>query len=184
MRVLRYVFVLAAAALLSFPITAAIKAMTLRELMSITTDAIQGKVVARESLHLDAPEPGSIWTQLTIEGESLRTGEKKTYEVIFHGSHESEDWYGVSTMPTLQDSRVGAETLIFFGEHPRLPGKNIVFNYAGLYRVEQGFGEKVVIGKGEGAAFAENAKLSAARVRVLATHTELVLEPKAPGLSK
>jgi hypothetical protein len=174
-----------AATLLAIPVGAAIKAMTLRELMQVTHEAVQGKIIGRETVRLNHPWEGAVYTQLTIEGESLRTGEKKTYEVVFHGSHETEDWYGVSTMPSLQDSRLGGETLVFFAKHPLLPGKSLISNSAGMYRLELGFGaEKILMGKGEGAAFATNTKLTDVRKQVLVTHADLARVVKTPGLSK
>ena len=175
---------LACAALLSIPVTAAIKAMTLTELMEVTTDAVHGKIVARDTVRLDHPWEGALYTRLTVEGESIRTGEEGTFQVIFHGSHDKDDWYGISSMPTLQDSRTGGETVLFFGSHPLLPGQNLVYNYAGLYRVEMGFGEPVLVGKGEGMAFPENAKLSDVRTDIRSTHATLTALPKTPGLSK
>ena len=184
MRVSKCVLALSAAALLAIPVTAAIKAMTLRELMEVTQDAVHGKIVARDSIRLDHPWEGALYTQLTVEGESIRTGEKGTFKVIFHGSHDKDDWYGISSMPTLQDSRTGGEGVLFFGEHPLLPGHNLVYNFAGLYRVEMGFGEPVVVGKGEGMAFPENTKLTDVVTDIRATHAELSALPKTPGLSK
>lgn len=184
MRVSKCVLALSAAALLAIPVTAAIKAMTLRELMEVTTDAVYGKIVARDTVRLDHPWEGALYTRLTVEGESLRTGEKGTFKVVFHGSHDQDDWYGISSMPTLQDSRTGGETVLFLGEHPLLPGQKVVFNYAGLYRVEKGFGEPVVVGKGEGMAFPENTRLADVTTDIRATHAELTVAPKSPGLSK
>ena len=184
MRVLKYALAFSAAALLALPVTAAIKAMSLRELMGITQNAVHGKIVARDTVRLNHPWENALYTRVTIEGESLRTGEQGRFQVVFHGSHSPDDWYGISSMPTLQDSRTGGETVVFFAEHPMLPGQNLVFDWSGLYRVEQGFGEPVVIGKGEGMAFAENTRLSEVRTRVSARHAELANAPKAPGLSK
>jgi hypothetical protein len=184
MRVSKCVLALSAAALLAIPVTAAIKAMNLRELMEITQDAVHGKITARDSFRLDHPWEGALYTRLTIEGESLRTGEKGTFQVVFHGSHEKSDWYGISTMPTIQDSRLGGETIVFFGEHPMLPGQNLVSSFASTYRVESGFGQPVVVGKGEGMAFPENTKLVDAATDIRAMHAELSVGQKSPGLGK
>jgi hypothetical protein len=184
MRVSKCVVAFAAAALLALPVAAAIKAMTLKEIMEITQDTVHGTIVDREVISLDWPREGAVYTQLTVEGESLRTGKAKTVKVVFHGSHRTEDWYGVSSMPTLQDTRLHGETVLFHYEHPLLPGHNLVPNLAALYRVERGFGEPVLVGKGEGAAFAENTALTSVREQVRATHVELSRAVKAPGLNK
>ncbi len=184
MRVHRSVLVWSAALLLAIPAVAAIKAMTLQELMEVTKDAVHGKIVAKDTVRLSHPWDGALYTQLTIEGESLRTGEKGTFKVVFHGSHSKDDWYGISSMPTLQDSRLNGETVVFFAEHPLLPGKNLVYDFSGLYRVESGFGEAVVVGKGEGLAFAENTKLSDVSTNIRATHAKLAAAKKSPSLNK
>ena len=103
MRMKSLVAALACAAVLSVPLTAAIKSMTLRELMEVTQDAVHGEIVARDTVKLDHPWKDAIYTRLTIEGTSLRTGEQGTFQVVFHGSHEKNDWYGVSSMPTLPE---------------------------------------------------------------------------------
>ncbi len=184
MRVLKCALAVSAAALLAIPVTAAIKAMTLQELMEITQDAVRGKIVARDTVRLDHPWENALYTRLTVEGESLRSGEKGTFQVVFHGSHSRDDWYGISSMPTLQDSRLGGDAVLFFGEHPMLPGQKVVFNLAGLYRVEAGFGEPVLVGKGEGMAFPENTRMVDAATSIRATHAELLAAKKSPGLSK
>jgi hypothetical protein len=53
----------------------------------------------------------------------------------------------------------------------------VAHNLAYVYRVEDGFGAPVVIGKGEGAAFPENIKLSDVRAQVLATQPVLPAVP-------
>lgn len=184
MRVSKCALAFAAAALLALPVTAAIKALSLSELMEVTHDAVVGTIVARDTVRLDHPWQDALYTRLTIEGESVRTGTPGTWQVVFHGSHEASDEYGISTMPTLQDSRVGGQTLVFTMEHPMLPGQHLVANWGTLYRVEQGFGESVVVGKGEGMAFAENTRLADARTAIRTVHAELQRAPKAPGLSK
>ncbi|MDG2150481.1 MAG: hypothetical protein P8N09_13265, partial [Planctomycetota bacterium] len=67
MRVLKCALAVSAAALLAIPVTAAIKAMTLQELMEITQDAVRGKIVARDTVRLDHPWEGALYTRLTVE---------------------------------------------------------------------------------------------------------------------
>lgn len=164
---------LLAAAVIGIPASAAIKAMDLAELMGITTDAIHGRIVAKSTFQMDRPQAGAVYTKLTIEGRSLRTGEPMTKDVIFHGSHDPADWYTISEMPTLQDTRVGGEVIAFYFTSEWRGGHHYLFDLSGLYRVEQGFGEPAVIGKGEGMAFPENTKLSVAEQRIRATHLAL-----------
>ena len=46
----------------------------------------------------------------------------------------------------------------------------MVWNLSGVFRVERGYGEPVLVGKGEGFAFTENVKLSEAKSRVRSIH--------------
>lgn len=170
-------------AALAVPTFAAIKAMTLSELMGITTDTVHVHILAKSTFHSDWPMAGVVWTKLTVQGESLRTGAPVTTDVVFLGSNDPADNYGTSEMPTLQDTRVGGEAVIFFnGQDVDMPGHlNRVFDLSGVYRVERSFGAPVVIGKGEGLAFAENVKLDDARTLVHQTHLALLAAQAGAG---
>lgn len=174
MRIRNLAAALLGAALLAVPAIAAIKAMTLAELMAITTDAVHGRIVAKTSFSLDYPFEGAVYSKLTVEGESLRTGAAVSTSMIFLGSHDPADSYGTSEMPTLQDTRVGNEVVVFYARDEQFPGTaNVVHNLASVFRVEQAFGTPVLIGKGEGTAFAENIRLADARTLVKTTHESL-----------
>jgi hypothetical protein len=178
---------LLAVAVVAFPVGAAIKAMNLAELMSVTDDAVHGTIVQKETVRLDAPWQDAVYTQITIEGTSLRTGEVGQFEVLFHGSHERSDDYVISEMPTLQDSRLGGTTVVFFEKGvEELGGKNLAHNWANLYRVEQVFGAPVLIGKGEGSAFVLNTAVTEVSSRVANTHVDLAKNGKKtiPGMGK
>jgi len=161
--------------LASVPCVAAIKAMTLSELMQITTEAAHVKITGSSTFRMDWPLQGAVWTRLTVQGESLRTQQPVNADVVFLGSHNPADEFGVSEMPTLQDTRVGSEAVIFWnGNDQEVPGHlNRVFALDSVYRVESSFGAPVVIGKGEGFAFAENVKLDDVRTAVRSTHLAL-----------
>ena len=174
MRIRNLAAALIGTALLAVPVTAAIKAMTLAELMAITTDAVHGRITGKSSFALDYPFEGAVYSRLQVEGESLRTGEPVVTSMIFLGSHDPADQYGTSEMPTLQDTRVGNEVVIFHARDEAFPGgANVVHNLASVFRVEQAFGQPVVMGKGEGTAFPENVPLADARVQVKTTHQSL-----------
>jgi hypothetical protein len=180
MRPLAFLFCLA---LIALPAGAAIKAMNLHEYMEITHDTVQGTIVAKDQLTLDHPDLGSVYTRLTVEGTSLRTGEDVATTMVFLGSHEAGSRHFTSEMPMLRDVRLGNEVVLFYGRDPEVldgtpGGANVIFSFAGVYRVERGFGETVVIGKGEGFAFPENTRLSDARRQVSETH-QLILAERA-----
>jgi hypothetical protein len=182
MRLSKSIAVALGIALVAVPAIASIKAMTLKELMGITTEVVDAKILSKTSFKLDYPMEGAVYTSLTIEGVSLRTQQPVKTEVVFLGSHDPADQFGTSEMPTLQDTRVGSEAIIFFAKDQDFPGRaNLVYDLSGIYRVEQAFGAPVVIGKGEGFAFAENRKLDDVRTDVRATHLELEAEAKKAG---
>jgi hypothetical protein len=177
MRLSKSVAVALGLALVAVPAIASIKAMTLKELMAITTDVVDAHIVAKSSFKLDYPFEGAVYTRLSIDGTSLRTQEPVKTDVVFLGSHDPADQFGTSEMPTLQDTRVGSEVVIFFGKDQDFPGRlNVAYGLHCIYRVEEAFGAPVVIGKGEGFAFPENVKLDAVRDSVRATHLELAAE--------
>jgi hypothetical protein len=177
MRLTKSISVALGVALVAVPVIASIKAMTLKELMSVTTDVVDVHIVAKNSFKLDWPMEGAVYTRLSVEGVSLRTQEPVKTDIVFLGSHEPADQFGTSEMPTLQDTRVGSQAVIFFGKDQDIPGRlNVAYGLHCIYRVEEAFGAPVVIGKGEGFAFTENLKLDDVRTQVRAAHLELQAE--------
>jgi hypothetical protein len=174
MRILKSSLLALSLVLATVPAVAAIKAMTLAELMTITTDVAHVQITAKSTFPLAHPFPEAVYTKLTVEGTSLRTGKAVKTELVFLGSHDTDDQYGISEMPTLQDTRVGSEAVVFFERDKAFPGEaNVLHNLGSVYRVEKTFGSPVVIGKGEGFAFPENVKLVDARRTVRETHLAL-----------
>ncbi len=162
------------AAMLAVPSPAAVKALTLTELMTINTEAAQVRILGKSRFASDYPLAGVVWTKMEVQGVSLRTGEPVTTEVVFLGSHEPQDGYGTSEMPTLQDTRVGGEAVMFWFRDEAMPERlDVVSDFSAVYRIEKGFGEPVLVGKGEGLAFPENVKLVDAAATIRATHLEL-----------
>lgn len=186
MRITRCVVTLVVAAVAALPIGAAIKAMNLSEVMSITDDVVVGKIISKETVSFDHPWPDAIYTKLTIKGESLRSGKAIVKEVVFHGSQDPSDNYIVSEMPELKDTRIGGQIMVLSSSTKELGGRNLVYSLAGAYRIESGFGEPVVIGKGEGFAFSVNTKLSDVRASVRSTHETLAktVKQSLPGQDK
>ncbi|HZL99413.1 MAG TPA: hypothetical protein VFD43_04090 [Planctomycetota bacterium] len=177
MRLSKSIAVALGVALVAVPAIASIKAMTLKELMAVTTEVVDARIVAKRSFKLDWPMEGAVYTGLSIEGVSLRTLEPVKTEVVFLGSHDPADQFGTSEMPTLQDTRVGSQAVIFYAKDQDIPGRlNVVYDLSGVYRGEQAFGAPVVVGKGEGFAFAENVKLGDVRTQVRTAHLELAAE--------
>ena len=166
---------LCGAALLATPVVAAIRAMNLSELMSITDDIVLVNITGKTTFASAYPYEGVVYTQLSLAGESLRTGKAYEGQVVFLGSHEPADQFGTSEMPMLQDTRIGGRAVIFFQHDDAFPGggADVACNLSYVYRIEEGFGTPVLMGKGEGAAFPENVKLSDARAQVTAAQALL-----------
>lgn len=166
---------LCGAALLATPVVAAIRAMNLSELMSITDNTVLVQITGKTTFAAAYPFEGAVYTQLTLAGESLRTGEAYEGKVVFLGSHDPADQFGTSEMPSLQDTRVGNRAVIFFQHDDAFPGggADVAYNLSYVFRVEDGFGTPVVMGKGEGAAFPDNLKLSDVRAQVTAAQALL-----------
>jgi len=166
---------LCGAALLATPVVAAIRAMNLSELMSITDDIVLVNITGKTTFASAYPYEGVVYTQLSLAGESLRTGKAYEGRVVFLGSHEPADQFGTSEMPSLQDTRVGGRAVIFFQHDDAFPGggADVAYNLSYVYRIEEGFGTPELMGKGEGAAFPENVKLSDARAQVTAAQALL-----------
>jgi len=165
---------LAAAVLLALPAAAAIRALSLAELTASTHETLLVRITDRSSFAPGYPFEEAVWTRLELQGESLRSGEPFAGSVVFLGSHEPADHFGSSEMPTLQDTRTGTRVLLFAEQDAQFPGgaRLVAHNLAYVYRVEDGFGTPVVIGKGEGAAFPDNVKLSEARALAHAAHLQ------------
>ena len=173
-----------AVALLAAGSLAAVKALTLSELMAITTDTAHVRIVAKSTFRMDYPLAGAVWTKLSVVGESLRTGAPVKADLVFMGSHDPNDRYTMSEEPTLQDTRVGNEAVVFWYDDPDMPavgGGHRIFDLSGVYRIEPGFGTPVVIGKGDGFAWSENLKLADAGDQVRKTHLELLAAKQAAG---
>ena len=167
-------------ALLVVPVGAAIQAMSLYEYMNVTNETLHGTIVSKETFKSDYPDVGTVYTRLVVEGDAWRSEKPMTTEVVYMGSHDPKDRYFVSEMPEFRDVRVGNEVSVFWGEDERLAGgARVIWNLSGVYRIERGFGEPVVIGKGEGFAFVENIKLDDARSRVRSTHALIEAEKQA-----
>lgn len=182
MRWIRPTAVLLGLSLLAVPMSASIKAMSLHEYMQMTAETLHGTILSKETFKSDFPEAGTVYTRVVVEGDAWRSERPMQTELVYMGSHDPKDRYFMSEMPEFRDVRLGGEIVVFWGQDESIqPGRtsNVVWNLANVYRVERGFGEPVVIGKGEGSAFPENVKLSDARSRIKAMHALIEAEHEA-----
>ena len=163
-------------ALLVTPLDAAIKPMTLPEMMEISTGVIDGQIVAKESVVIFDPadDMNEIWTRLTVNGTELTTGETVTHDLYFMGGVWNGQRIFPVTSPRDYQTRVGARVVAFYWFDPNLAGSgaNKIFCYPNIYQVQQGASEPTVIGLGEGAAVRINTKLSVLSAEVKRIYTE------------
>jgi len=165
---------LAAAAAL--PVSAAIKATTLQELMEISTGVVQGQIISKDVVKLDWADMNDLtFTRLTIRGEELTTGERVTRELYFMGGVWNGQVDSPSTAPREHQTRVGASVVAFYWFDSGLAeqGANKIFCFANIYQVQQGAGEPTVIGMGPGAAVSQNVKLSLLNAQVKSIHLKI-----------
>lgn len=183
MRLNRLIGAVVGLALVALPISAGIKAMSLPELMDITADTLSVRILETSTHATEIDGERMVYTKLTVAGESMRTGEGVSTDVIFWGSHDVSDDYMLSEMPQLQDVRAENTVVLFIGSET-FDGMPIAHNLAYAYRVETIFGNQVVIGKGEGMAFQTNVKLEDARQSVREIHIVLEAAKQAAKANK
>lgn len=161
---------------------AAVKAMTLSELLSMSSDVVHATITAKSTFRTttNMHDEEAVYTKLHVQGTSLMSGQAVDTDVVFMGSHSAADGFATSEMPTAQDTRVGNEIVLFFHDHPEeLPvAAHVVHNFAEVFRVERAFGLPVLMGKGDGSAFPENVLLSEAHSRVKAAADALKAQGK------
>jgi hypothetical protein len=158
------------------PVSAAIKAMTLEELMQISSGAVQGQIISKDVVKLDWADMTDLtFTRLTIRGQELTTGQPVTRELYYMGGVWNGELDHVATAPREHQTRVGANVVAFYWFDSGLTdqGADKIFCYANIYQVQQGAGEPTVIGQGEGAAVSENVKLSVLNAQVKTIHQKL-----------
>jgi len=173
---LALVLILAVGAIAVVPLTAAIKALNLEELMSISSGVVYGEIVKKDVLRFDWADMQNVThTKLTIEGEELTTGQKVTRELYYMGGSVEGQLDSPCTAPKEHQTRVGAKVVAFywFDETLISGGANKIFCFANLNQVLKGSGDPTVIGLGEGAAISHNIKLSSLRTEVQRIHQKL-----------
>jgi hypothetical protein len=171
--ILSALFVVAAAA---FPVFAAIKAMTLEELMQISSGVIEGRIVSKDVVRMDWADMQDLtFTRLTIQGQDLTTGNPATRELYYMGGVWDGQIDSPVTAPRESQTRVGARVVAFYWFDPGLTaqGANKIFCYTNIYQVQQAAGEPTVIGLGTGAAVPQNVKLSVLSTEVKSIHQKL-----------
>jgi hypothetical protein len=164
------------AALFAAPLTAAIKAMTLEEMMDISTGVVSGRIIEKEYVKMDwGDDPDTTFTRIRISGEELTTGKMVTRDLYYVGGLWNGEVDSPSTAPREHQTRVGAAMVAFYWFDAKIgpDGVNIIFCFPNINQIQQGSGDPTVIGNGLGAAVPANVKLSALRTEVKSIYEKL-----------
>jgi hypothetical protein len=142
---------------------AQIERLTLDEMVAKTDDSVLAEITARTVFRVDHPVDGSelYFTTLTLQGESLETGQPITVDVTFPGGFLDEE-RGVhnSEAPSVDDTKVGNVVVAFYRWSDNMGGDvaaNALYaSHGGLYRTVAGPTGTVVLGRGDGYAIGAN----------------------------
>lgn len=179
------VLIIAVLAIAVVPLTAAVKAMNLREQVSICSGVIYGKIIAKEAQRFDYADRKDVtFTKLTVQGEDLTTGQSATREIYYMGGMWNGSLETTSVSPKEHQTRLGATVVIFywFSKDVRpmatSDGAFKASSFASVFQVQQGAGSAAVIGFGEGCAIPKNRKIDDLRAEVQLIYQELQAEKK------
>lgn len=146
---------------------AKIKALTLEQMVAETDDAVVGEIVQKEVFSFDHPTDGPdlFFTNLTIEGSSLKNGSPSTVVITFAGGF-TEDGRGVwnSEAPSAEDTKVGNRVVAFYKHTTNMGGdleaNSLYAAHGGLYRTIKSRRGVVVQGRGTDFAIPSNIALA------------------------
>jgi hypothetical protein len=153
--------------------TAQIVRLDLRQMVQRTDGAVIGTITNKEVIRRDHPIDGPelYFTFLTIEGETLDTGEAKTVEVVYPGGFIDAD-HGVfnSEAPTEAETSVGNRVVAFYRWVDDLggdvAGNALYASHGGLFRTARVANRTIVQGRGEGYAIDTNVERAELGTRV------------------
>ena len=159
----------AALALVAFGASspAQIKSFTLEEMVTSADNAVYGQIIASRAFRIDHPVDGDqlYFTELTIQGRSLKDGTPLTATVTYNGGFVSES-EGVfnSEAPAKDDVKLGNKVLAFYTWLDDMGGgvaaNALVAAHGGLYRTVDGPRGSAILGRGEGYAVRSNVRMS------------------------
>ncbi len=146
--------------------TAQIERLTLEQMVLKTDDVVFAEILAKEVIRIDHPVDGPelYFTHLTLQGESLRTGEATTVTVTYPGGFLNDtDGVWNSEAPSVDDVKVG-NRVVAFEKHLDNAGGGLACNFlyashGGLYRTVEGPSGTIVLGRGDGYAVDRNVRL-------------------------
>jgi len=147
---------------------AQIERLTLDQMVAKTDNSVLAEITARHVFRVDHPVDGPelYFTTLTLQGESLETGQPITVDVTFPGGFVDEE-HGVhnSEAPSDDDTKIGNVVVAFYKWSDNMGGDvaaNALYaSHGGLYRTVDGPTGTVVLGRGEGYAIESNKSVEA-----------------------
>jgi len=153
---------------------AQIERLTLEQMILKTDDVVFAEILAKEVIRIDHPVDGPelYFTNLTLRGASLRTGQATTVTVTFPGGFMNDtDGVWNSEAPSDDDVQVG-NRVVAFEKYLDNAGGGLAchFLYAshgGLYRTAEGPSGTFVLGRGDGYAVDHNVRLEELEEAVL-----------------
>ena len=147
--------------------------LDLEGMVTATDDAVLGTIVDRNVFRVDHPIDGPelYYTTLTVEGESLRTGQDRRVDVTFHGGFiDADNGVWNSEAPHASEIELGDEILVFSAWLDNLGGDvaaNALYaSHGGLYTTFEGSEGVVVQGRGEGYAIPQNVPVARLRTDI------------------
>ena len=149
---------------------ACVEALTLPEMVAKTDAAVLGTVVDVHAVRWQPEDDDRlIYTVVTVEGEDLYTGKRRTLEAAFLGGVHQGEAMLVTSMPAPSEYRIGNEVLVFSapveGWGPDVD-RCMYAAMGGIFRAIDTRGGKVLLGKGEGAAVSRNLRLADLRAGI------------------
>jgi len=145
---------------------AQIERLSLDSMVQKTDDTLFAEIINKEVIRIDDAKDGPqlYYTHLTLQGESLETGELANVIVTFPGGFVSEeDGVWNSEAPSDDDIKIGNHIVAFY-KHLDNAGGGLECNFlyashGGLFRTVDGPAGTVVMGRGEGYAIDKNISL-------------------------
>jgi hypothetical protein len=146
---------------------AQIKSFTLEEMVTTADNAVYGQIIASRVFRVDHPVDGDelYFTELTIQGRSLKDGTPTTVAVTYNGGfiNETEGVFN-SEAPAKDDVKLGNKVVAFYVWSDNLGGdvaaNALIAAHGGLYRTVDGPRGAAVLGRGEGYAVRSNVRMS------------------------
>ena len=153
--------------------TAQVERFSMERMLSQTTDAVYGEIIDSDVFKVDHPidGPDLYYTELTVEGESLLTGEAQEIRVIFPGGFiDAEHGVYNSEAPSADDVKLGNRVVVFSKWLDNIggdvSGNRLWASHGGLFRTFTSRGRQVVQGRGDGYAVDSNVGMTDLRERI------------------